>query len=173
MKQLWFKYRKLGLVSIFLISVASAVQIGFEFLKGTLLDVALSKDESKLLTLGIILFGAAMIKAFTHYLYTKKFKGLMVRSLADIRDSIVSSLLRRSHPEYMKSKTGEYLSVYTKQLDTIQWTYFQSIYGLMQIATETIFGLLGLIIIDWRLAIWATLLLMPTVFFTLADEAMG
>lgn len=172
MKRLWFKHIKLLIISLILISTTSAVQISYEFLKGILLDTALSKNESKLMIFVGILIVISLIKAFTHYLYSRNFNVLMVRSLADLRMAIMKSLLKRSHPEFMERKTGEYLSMYTNQIDTIQYSYYRSIFGLLQIITETIFAIVGLLIIEWRLAIVAILLLIPVIFIPLLMKGL-
>ena len=106
----------------------------------------------------------SLLKALTHYMYTLYFKGTKTKILAHMRNDFFKSLLRRSYPSFLKNKTGEYLFKYTTQMDLIENQFFESSYGLLQIITETLFAILALIFIDYRMAIVAiVLLIMPLI----------
>ena len=155
MHQMWNKYRKLAIIAITFIIVASVAQIGYEIIKGMLLDVALKREFKVLIKLGTCLLVLIVVKAGGHYIYIKTFKILMVRALADMRRDMVQGIVNKDYLEYYKHKTGEYMGLYTQQIDAVQWSYFISISGLLQIITEVTFAMIGLMWIDGRFGIIA------------------
>ena len=159
MWKLCIKYKHFFIFGIFFIALTSFIQISFEFLKGALLDSAVEKNFDKVLSISILFFCAFLIKAYTHFLYTRfYFKG-KIAVLGDTRKNFITHLLDFSYPFFNKRNKGEYEFKYIKELDMIEHGLFQSWYGLMQIIFEILFAFSGLIMINYKLAALSFLLL--------------
>lgn len=72
--------------------------------------------------------------------------------MRDMRKSIFHALLGRSYRSFLQREQGEYLALFSEQMQTWNFTCFQSWYGLLQIITEVLFAAIALAIIDLKLA---------------------
>ncbi len=163
MKKYWLKRKRLAFFSFLMIMLTSAIQISFEYFKGAILDSALQKSLSRLLFFAAAYGIAVLLKALTHYLYTRFFGIFKTGSLFDIRESVFKKLIKFSYPEFLKKKRGEYVSVFSNEIDVVEFSYFESWYGFLQIVMEVFFSITALLLINKYLCLVAVLILIPSV----------
>lgn len=135
------------ILSIFLISIASFSQIFIEFTKGKILDYATKKDISSLIFSILILCGAILFKGFSHFGYTFTFQIYKTNCLSKLREKLFFRWISTPFSIFNEKPTGLYISNYTNQIDIIEKSWYESIYGMLQIITEVIFGIAVLIFI--------------------------
>lgn len=158
------KYKKFFLIGVFFIALTSFIQISFEFLKGAILDSAIEQKFFSFMKLSFLFFFAFLLKAYTHFLYTRfYFKG-KISVLETLRHHFIRHLLNFTYPFFIRLNKGDYLYKYTKEMDMIENGLFQSWYGFMQIIFEVIFAFSALIFINYKLALFSFLLLLLPVF---------
>ncbi|MDO5755475.1 MAG: ABC transporter ATP-binding protein [Tissierellia bacterium] len=164
MKFLWSKHRRKGFLALIFITISSAVMMALEYLKSLLIDQAIVKNIRGFSMACFLLFALVCIKAFTHYLYSIEFNEFKLRSLGDLRELLFESMVKRPYPLYLKRPTGEYLSLYNERTTNIEISYFDSLYGLLQIITELLMSMIFLWIIAPKFVFASGFSLLPALF---------
>lgn len=159
MKKYIFKHKNIFIKALILIILSSLMQLSFDFFKGLILDLSIEKKGSFLYYVGLIYIGAVLLKALTHFLYTKYFNKGRIFVMSNLRFDFFKGLLKKSYPEFRKTDTGHYINKYSNEFSLIEQLLFQSIYSMLQTVTEMIFALIGFFIIDFQLAIIAFVLI--------------
>jgi ATP-binding cassette subfamily B protein len=157
-------YRKnKGLFVVFQTSIllSSAALILGEFLKGYLLEGALSHDFTRFWHIAVIFLAVGLFNALAFFIYSRAFRIFEARSMRDIRRDYFKSLIGMPFVRFLREDKGTYLSDYTNQTDAVEYSYFQSVYGVEQIIWEILFSAVALCVIDWRFALLTFALMIP------------
>ncbi|MDO5718482.1 MAG: ABC transporter ATP-binding protein [Tissierellia bacterium] len=162
MKSIWKENKTIVIISFISIFISSFATIGLEYLKGLLVDLGISQDIDSFVKISIGLLLIIILKSSTHYIYSSRFMRFKVNAMSRIREELFKSLVKREYPEYLKKNTGEYFSLYTNQINSLDMSYFQSISGLLQILTELLISFVFLYIINPKLCLYAFITLIPS-----------
>lgn len=170
MKYLLRHSRSKMLLTFLFATLAAVFRLSIEFVRGGLLNSALQKDEKSLLLMMLALLGCIIFKSFFHYLFTFFYRQGTTSCLATLRGEIFHSMLGRSFSTFLKHEVGDYLGLFTEQMDTYNFDCYQSWYGSLLIITEVALGLLSFLFLSPRLAAVSFLLLLPPIFLPLAFQ---
>lgn len=150
------------LVLAFLFStIASIVAVRVQFLKGDVLDYALTNNRDNTLKYGLLLGLFIILEIGFYYLYDLSKGRFIVNSIKGVRFDYFTSLLSKAYPEFLKKKHGEYIARFTNQMELIENQYFSIIPLLAEILIKIVTVSIFLFILDFRLAI-VTLILLTT-----------
>lgn len=170
MKYLLRHSRSKMLLTFLFATLAAVFRLSIEFVRGGLLNSALQKDEKSLLLMMLAFFGCILSKSFFHYLFTLSYRQGTTSCLAILRGEIFHALLGRSFSSFLRHEEGDYLGLFTEQMDTYNFDCYQSWYGSLLIISEVALGLISFLFLSPRLAAVSFLLLLPPIFLPLAFQ---
>ncbi len=157
------KYIRNNLKSLILavaFSVLSAIfAVRVQFLKGDVLDYALSRSFDNTLRYGLDLGLFIVLELSFFYLYDRCRGRFAVGSMKEIRFDYFQGLLRMDYPAFLKKKQGEYIAKYTNEMEIIENQYFGSIPMLAEIIIKIVIVSISLFILEYRIAITTLVLL--------------
>lgn len=139
---LLFEQKKLFLFAVILISISEGAVHLFQLVKGRLVEHAISGNTSGLEVEIIKFICLVIIIPFSFYLFTKVNLRVRAFCLHRLRQSIFESILRRPYAQFIKHKEGRYINAYTNQINIIDESFFESIYGFLQILGTIVLGLI-------------------------------
>lgn len=150
------------LVFAFICSILSAIfAVKVQFLKGDVLDFALSKSTGNTLRYGFYLGVFIALELGFYYLYDISRGRFTVNSMKEVRFDYFNNLLSRAYPSFLKKKQGEYIAQYTNEMNLIENSFFATIPLLAEILIKIIIVSIFLFILDYRIAT-ITLVLLTT-----------
>ncbi len=128
-------YRKHLFCAIILIFISETLKHLFETYKGKLVNEIIADTAiHSNLPHTVLIFVLIMIGIpFSFFLYTRIFYAFQARSLQDLRRNIFQGILRHSYPSFLKKNEGHYSNAYINEVNGLEMTYFNSIYGLLEI----------------------------------------
>ncbi|MDI9469349.1 MAG: ABC transporter ATP-binding protein [Bacillota bacterium] len=133
--------KRLFLTALVLILLSETAIHRFQFVKGSLVELAVSGSTHGLGTELARYLGLILLIPVSFYLYTRVFLRFSAFCLQSIRQTIFDSMVRRPYAEFIKHSEGRYLNAYTSQIQSLEETFFQSVYGFLQIVATSIPGL--------------------------------
>ena len=71
----------------------------------------------------------------------------------DLRRDIAACLLHKTHQEYHKQESGEYISQFTNDINQIEQLAWKPFFSLMGAAGSVLFGIIALMSIHWLLTV--------------------
>lgn len=142
-------------------SLAAIFAVKVQFLKGNVLDFALSNNTDNTLRYGLYLGIFIALELGFFYLYDMSRGRFTVDSIREVRFDYFQRVLSREYPDFLKQKQGEYIAQYTNELDLIENYYFATIPLLAEILIKILIVSIFLFILDYRIAI-ITLILLTT-----------
>lgn len=163
MKKYLYKDDRNLIISQINIILTSLFLIMFEFFKGYLLDVAVSNNWKRFLNYSFVFLMLILLKCITFYIYSdsyRKFKSLQIKN---IRSQFFDSLINRPYSQFIKKSEGEYLNLYTNQIESLNNTMYEAWYGFQQIIYETLFTFICLIYINLKLSLLILILILPSI----------
>jgi len=133
--------------------LGSVFAVRVQFLKGDVLNNALSEDFYNTLRYGLYLgiFIACEIGFF--YLYDRNRGKFAADSMKEVRIDYFDSLLAKDYPNFLSKKQREYIAQYTNEMEMVENLYFGTIPMLAEIMVKIIAVSISLFILDFRIAI--------------------
>jgi ATP-binding cassette, subfamily B, bacterial len=146
---------------LFLVAASSLVSLVNPFLIREVIDVALPKGRTGLLT---VLVAAMIVVAIANssfsvsqtYVSTK----VGQRVMHDLRTAVYSHLQRMSLAFFTRTRTGEVQSRIANDIGGMQATVTTTATTLVSNLTTVVAAIIAMIVLDWRLTI-ASLIMMP------------
>jgi ABC-type multidrug transport system fused ATPase/permease subunit len=156
----YIKNNSRSLILAIAFSVLAAIfAVRVQFLKGDVLDYALSRNFDNTLRYGFYLGIFIILEIGFFYLYDRCRGKFVVNSMKELRLNYFQSLLLKDYPSFLKKKQGEYIAQYTNEMEIIENQYFGSIPMLTEIIIKTVMVSISLFILDYRIAIITLVLL--------------
>jgi ATP-binding cassette subfamily B protein len=159
MNQIIKKHWRFLALAIIFTTLASLSAVYLQFIKGNLLDFALSKNTPATLRSGVLLLLLIVLEISFWYcfdIFSSKFFLSCVRSLREI---YFSALIARSFPQFKEKAQGEYIASYTDQINQLQKQYFENVLWIFEIGIKALFVTIGVFLLDWRVALVTVFLL--------------
>lgn len=151
-----------SLIFAFVCSTLAAIfAVRIQFLKGDVLDYALSQNTDNTLRYGIYLGIFIILELGFFYLYDRSRGRFTVDCIKEVRLDYFESILNRTYPDFLSQEQGKYIAQYTSEMDLIESHYFATIPLLTEILIKIIMVSVFLFILDYRIAI-ITLVLLTT-----------
>lgn len=161
MKHYIIKHIKPLSFSILFTLFASVSAVAVQFIKGDVLDFALAGNTGRTLQYGAALCLFILGEIFFSYLYDL-FRGkYSVFCSKDLRQDYFQSILKRKESEFLKKKQGDYIAVYTNEIELVNSNYLAVIPLLGEIILRILFVGTSLFLLDYRVAV-LTLFLLTT-----------
>lgn len=158
----YIKKNWMPLLFAFICSVlASVFAVKVQFLKGDVLDYALSNNIDNTLRFGLYLGAFIILELGFFYLYDRSKGRFTINSIREVRFDYFQSILSRHYPDFLKQKQGEYIAQYTNEMDLVENCYFAVIPLLAEILIKILMVSIFLFFLDYRIAI-ITLVLLTT-----------
>ena len=161
MKKYIYKHKGYLLLSLFCSLLAAILAVRVQFLKGDVLDLALSKNFDQTMAKAVVLVLFILMEFGFYYLYDHMRGRFAVASIRELRGDFFGSLLKKRYPDYLKVNQAEYLAKYTNEMEIIENQYFSTIPMFAEILIKIIMVSGSLFILDYRIA-FITLLLLTT-----------
>ncbi len=161
MNQIIKKHWRFLAIAIVITTVSSLTAVFVQFEKGRVLDFALARQANEAFRSGVILLALILLELASYYgfnIYSSKF---FLNSVKSLREAFFTATLRRKYPDFRDKAQGEYLAMYTDQIDKVQKQYIETIIWMFEISIKALTVSIGLFILDWRLAL-VTLFLLTT-----------
>jgi ATP-binding cassette, subfamily B, bacterial len=159
--RLFRPYRWSLLFVAVLVGATSLVSLVYPFLIREIMDVALPKGRTGLLTLlvlGMVVVSVARASFNVWQTYVSTRVGQRV--MHDLRTSIYSHLQRMSLAFFTRTRTGEVQSRIANDIGGMQATVTTTATTLVSNFTTVVATVIAMIVLEWRLAI-ASLVMMP------------
>lgn len=144
---LLFEQKKLFFLALFMIFVSEGAIHLFQIVKGEIIELAVSgssiglqKELGKFVILIILI-------PLSFYLYSKVFLKIRALCAKSIRKGIFESIIKRPYSQYIQNDEGRYLNAYTSQISLLESSFFQGVYGFLQIVATSIPGLIFIYLI--------------------------
>lgn len=109
---------------VLFVAIATVFAVQVQFLKGDVLDDALSMDAAKAFTAGASLLLAIFGEIGFYFLYDLAKGRLVANAMRDLRADYMRSLLLRPFHIFAEKTEGEYIAQFSKELDSIEQEYF-------------------------------------------------
>ncbi len=130
-----------------------------QFLKGDVLDFALSGDGARAFSFGLRLLLCIVIELGAYYGYDYFSGRFVVGVTREMRQLYFRRLLSRNPAEMMEEKAGELAAEYTAQIDMVADSYVARIPMLIEIGFKALVVSTALFILDIRIALLTLFLL--------------
>ncbi|TFZ40198.1 ABC transporter ATP-binding protein [Soehngenia longivitae] len=157
------KYIKNNWVLLFLTAIFSSLTaifaVSVQFLKGDVLDYALSNNFDKTIRYGCYLGIFIIAELGFYYLYDMSRGKFAVDSMKKLRADYFDSLISKDYPKFLTKKQGEYIAQYTNEMEIIENQYFGTIPMLAEIIIKIVIVSISLFILEYRIAIITLVLL--------------
>ena len=148
-------------MAILISTVASLTAVFVQFEKGKVLDFALARQAPEAFRSGAILLALILLELATYYAYNIFSSKFFLNGVKSLREAFFTATLRRKYPDFRDKAQGEYLAMYTDQIDKMQKQYIETIIWMFEISIKALSVSIGLFVLDWRLAL-ITLFLLTT-----------
>lgn len=113
MKYLLKHSRSKTLLAFLFATLAAVFRLSIEFVRGSLLNSAVDKDEKSFLNMVLALLTCIVLKSFFHYLFASFYRQATTYSLATLRGEIFHSMLGRSFSTFLKHEERDYLGLFS------------------------------------------------------------
>jgi ATP-binding cassette subfamily B protein len=146
---------------LFLVAASSLVSLVNPFLIREVIDVALPKGRTGLLTVLVVAMIVVSI-ANSSFSVSQTYVSTKVgqRVMHDLRTSVYSHLQRMSLAFFTRTRTGEVQSRIANDIGGMQATVTTTATTLVSNLTTVVAAIIAMIVLDWRLTI-ASLIMMP------------
>jgi ABC-type multidrug transport system fused ATPase/permease subunit len=138
---LLLEQKHLFLLALVLIFISEGAIHLFQLVKGRLVELAVAGSTSGLVPEVAKFIGLVLIIPFSFYLYSKVYLRISAYCIRRIRQTIFESILKRSYAQFIQHNEGRYINAYTSQIDILESSYFQGIFGFLQIVGTSVPGL--------------------------------
>lgn len=142
--------------------MASAVfAVAVQFLKGEVLDLALTGALSRTGLFALLLLGAILCEVFLYYGYDRVSARFVTGCARDLRYDLMKGVLLQEYPAFLKEGKNAYLARFTNDAELVRGLYFSVLPQFAEILSKVLLVSIALFVLDWRLAI-LTLFLLTT-----------
>jgi ABC-type multidrug transport system fused ATPase/permease subunit len=148
-------------MAILISTVASLTAVFVQFEKGRVLDFALARQAPEAFRSGVILLALILLELATYYAYNIFSSKFFLNGVKSLREAFFAAVFRRKYPDFQSKAQGEYLAMYTDQIEKMQKQYIENIIWMFEISIKALSVSIGLFVLDWRLAL-ITLFLLTT-----------
>ena len=138
---LLLEQKHLFLLTLALIFISEGAIHLFQLVKGRLVELAVAGSTSGLKLEFVKFIGLVLIIPVSFYLYSKVYLRISAYCLRRLRQAIFDSVLKRSYAQFIRYKEGRYLNAYTAQINILESSYFEGIFGFLQIVGTSVPGL--------------------------------
>jgi len=125
------------------------------------LDFALARQASEAFRSGAILLALILLELSSYYAFNIFSSKFFLNSVKSLREAFFAATLKRKYPDFQSKAQGEYLAMYTDQIDKVQKQFIENIIWMFEISIKALSVSIGLFILDWRLVL-ITLFLLTT-----------
>lgn len=136
-----FAQKYLFLLALLLIFISEGAIHIFQFVKGTMVELAITGNSNALRTELFKFVVLVLIIPISFYLYSKVYLRISALCVKSLREAIFDSILKRSYSQFIKHNEGRYLNAYTNQINILEISFFQGLFGFLQIVGTSIPGL--------------------------------
>lgn len=162
MKKYILKNKAFLLLSIGCAIATSCFAVLVQFVKGNLLDIALTKNMNQTIQFVLLLITFIILEILFGYLFDRAKSFFYVRCYTSLRSDYFEHILTIMPMKDMMNKTqGAFVANYTNDLSLIYTSYFQSITLLIELLTKVLIVTIALFYFNAFLAI-VTLFLLTT-----------
>lgn len=154
-------------------TIASILAVRVQFLKGDVLDFALTSSFKRTLQTGTFLGLLIVMEIAFHHFYDRNKGKFSVESIKEIKRDYFKALLLKDYPDFLKRPQGEYLAQYTNEIGIVENQYFSTLPMLFEITIKIAIVSISLFILDYRIAIITLFLLtMPLYVPKLVEKSL-
>lgn len=161
MKSIIKKHWRFLAMAILISAVSSLTAVFVQFEKGRVLDFALAHQTHEAFRSGVILLALILLELATYYTYNIFSSKFFLNGVKSLREAFFAAILRRKYPDFQSKAQGEYLAMYTDQIEKVQKQYIETIIWMFEISIKALSVSIGLFVLDWRMAL-ITLFLLTT-----------
>ncbi|MHC5229303.1 ABC transporter ATP-binding protein [Enterococcus sp. LJL99] len=144
---------KLKLLATVFTALSAGMAVLVAFLMKLILDCAMEKDlEALKRSIGISVlyilayFIVNYLKEVVVSTYTKE-------AIESLRSKAYSAIMNKSYQDFYDKSSGEYISVLTNDMTTLEENYFKSYFLIVQSAVTFVIAVLSLFIINWQFSL--------------------
>lgn len=159
MKVYYKKNKKFFWGAIIFILISNSFAIALQFVKGDVLDFAVSGEIVLAVRSALLLFVLIMSEVWFYFFYRQMSAKYSVGCTKYLKHDVFESILGKNYSDYIQCQQGEYVSQYTNDVDTIRGRYFEMLPLFWEILLKIILASVALFILDWRLALITLFLL--------------
>lgn len=164
MKKYIYKNKGFLFLSLLCSMLAAIFAVHVQFLKGDVLDYALSGNFNNSLSKGALLGIIIFLELGFYYLYDLTKGKFIVESIKEVRADFFDSLLNRSYPRFLAMSQGEYLAKYTNEIELVENQFLSNIPLLGEILLKILLVSISIFILDYRIALITIFLLITPLY---------
>ncbi len=142
-------------LATFCLFISGLINLAFPYVLRVLIDSALvNRDAAQLNTMIQILVAAMLVGAVFDFIKSYLISYVGERVVTDLRKKIYAHLHNLSVSYYDEHRTGEMMSHITNDAAVLQGALSSNLIALPQYILTLIVGIIMIVIIDWRLAVY-------------------
>ncbi|WP_029409876.1 ABC transporter ATP-binding protein [Treponema pedis] len=149
-----FLKNKYGIAYLFFQPISTALEVGIAYVMMISIDYATSGSLEKLhlYLIGFLAYIAIefFVDLFTGVLQTRA----LANASMDLRNALMSKILRMNTSEYAKKNSGSYVAYMTKYVEKMDYNFFYKICDLYPQILQFLGSVAWLLFLDWRLAVF-------------------
>lgn len=159
MKQYIKKNQKWLIFTTVCIMMSNGFAVALQFIKGDVLNSALSKDFHYLMQYTMLLIVFMLVECIFYFLYNQARSKFTVVCAKDLQKDYVQMVMHQTYRQFQTKAIGEYLAKFSNELELIKNMYFSNMTLLIHLVLKVIFVSISLLYLDFRIAILTFLLL--------------
>lgn len=173
MKKYIYKNKYILVSAMFFSFITTIFAIGVQFIKGDILDIAVSKNLNLVIVYSIILITLVLLECLTNYFFNQYRMKYAIKCAKMLRKDYFDCILNHPVKEFVKKNTSDYITKFSNDLEILKNMYFTNMTLLMHLIIKILFVSISLFILDWQIAIITIFLLtMPLYIPKLVEKKL-
>ena len=166
MKKYVLKNIRMLIIAVIFTCIEAVLSVFIAFLLSGIVNAAVEKNsillqQYLLISLGYVLL-LLLIGLTSNYLQRRTIKKIIV----NIRQDVFMALINKKHKDYFAKPIGEYISILTNDIDVIESSFLDSIFGIVNVVITFIVAVISLIYIDYKIILFSVVVGIIYLFIT-------
>lgn len=163
MKKYWKSNISLVALFVLFVFLSEGLTTYIAWLYGRIVDIARTAEHSQLPGYFILLITVSILMPICFFAYSFFIQKFRVIVQNKMKQRLFGSILDRDYREYIKNEKGSYLSSYSSEIESLDASYFFSVYGILQIISNFIFAEIILFVIHPKFALYNLFGVLPAI----------
>jgi ATP-binding cassette, subfamily B, bacterial len=138
---------------IIMVPLSCLASVLFALSFNPIIEAAIKRDQSSLVTSGIFALLFALSDLFFAYLVKLSSTKMLKESAISIKQDLFSKLVEQDISAAKNENSGNYLSVLTNDVNLVKENYFSNLLMIYRVIMSFVISLVAVIVVDYRIAL--------------------
>ncbi|MCV9948973.1 ABC transporter ATP-binding protein [Paenibacillus sp. BT-177] len=164
-----FKYKYRFFVVIFMISLASLLDIYLAFIFKSLIDTATSQGEKQFIETSLIAIGFIIINSLVKMFSNLSQSSYLCKTVLFLKEIVFQHILYKDHSQFTSNHSAKYISIMNNDIKMIEDDYLKNIFSLTSTGVSFLAALFAMFVLSPSIVVILLLLtlisiLIPRIF---------